>query len=366
MNGGIGDVEEGRAASWRRVARRRQSAGPFVVVASFVVSLVIGAGILAAIGTSPGRAVGIVLSGVLGSLSAWANTLVYATPRLLVAVGAIVALRCGIFNLGGEGQLQLGAVGAILAATLVNASFAPAHIALALCAAMAFGAAWAGIAVLVKLWRHADEVIVTLMMNFIAIYGVDYLVEGPLQPRGSIFNMSARIPRSAELPVLIPGTRLHLGIGIALAASVAVWYLLYRTAAGVQLRATGLNPRAAYLQGLPIDRLMLIAMGISGAIGGLAGACEVLGVQFRLIEGFSSNFGFDGLAIAFLSGLEPLAAILVAVYFGAMENGVTSLQSALSVPSSLAFIMSGLPILLLAAAQGWYLTRGRSLWASSL
>lgn len=339
--------------------------GAIVVVLSFASSLVIGAAMISAIGISPLHAFAIAFDGSIGTVPALADTLVYATPRLLAALCAIVALRCGLFNLGGEGQLQLGAVGATLVGTWIPSLFAPLHVLLALLAAMALGAFWATIAALLKLWRQADEIIVTLMMNFIAIYFVNYLVQGPMQPPDSDYNMSAKIAHTAQFPVILAGTRLHLGFVLAVGVALAIWFLLYRTPLGVHLRATGLNARATMLQGLPVRRLMFIAMALSGAVGGLAGANEVQGVQFRLIEGFSSNFGFDGLAIAFLSGLEPLPAVAVAIYFGAIENGVTSLQSALSVPSSLAMVLSGLPILTLAAAQGWYLLKGRSLWATT-
>ena len=344
------------------LARLNQLNGPgsntFIVLGAITASICAGALTVTIIGVSPVQALVVFIEGSVGSLRGLTDTLVFATPRLFVALGAIVAVRCGVYNLGGEGQLQLGAIGAVLAGTMVGQIAAPLHIAFAILAAMAFGAVWAMLAILLKLWRGADEIIVTLMMNFIGIFLVAYLVEGPLQPPDSTFNMSERIEQTSRLPILISGTRLHLGFVIALVTTAAVWCLLYRTSLGVQLRATGLNLKAARLQGLPTGRLIFMSMAISGAIGGLAGAGEVLGVQFRLIEGFSSGFGFEGLAIAFLGGLQPIPVLLVAIYFGILQNGTMALQSTLSVPISLVYIMVALPILFLAGAQGWRLVRG--------
>ena len=348
-----------RSAFLARLLRpSRPGSNILMVLGAIAASILAGALTVTIIGVSPVEALVVVIEGSVGSVRGLADSMVFATPRLLVALGAIVAVRCGVFNLGGEGQLQLGAIGAVLAGTMMGQIVAPLHIAFAVLAAMAFGAVWAMLAILLKLWRGADEIIVTLMMNFIGIFLVAYLVEGPLQPPDSIFNMSERIEQTSRLPILIPSTRLHLGFLIALAATAGVWCLLYRTSLGVQLRATGLSLRAARLQGLSTGRLMFVSMAISGAIGGLAGAGEVLGVQFRLIEGFSSGFGFEGLAIAFLGGLEPIPVLLIAIYFGIIQNGTTALQSALSVPVSLVYIMVALPILFLAGVQGWRLVRG--------
>lgn len=349
-----------RAVLLRRLlAPRRPSTVVWVVLGAFAASLLAGLLAISAAGIDPFRALRLMVDGSVGSTAAISNSLVFATPRLLVAVGAIVALRCGVFNLGGEGQLQFGAIGAVLVGAGVAGLWAPLHLLFALLAAMALGGAWAGIAILLKLWRGADEIIVTLMMNFVAIYFVQYLIQGPLQPPDSVYNTSDRVASSAELPLLLDGTRLHGGLLLALVAAAVVWLLLYRTALGTQLRATGLAPRAARMQGFSVGRLMFVSMVVSGAIAGLAGATEVLGVQFRLIQGFSSNFGFEGLAIAFLGALEPIPVVLVALYFGMVHSGTSQLESALGIPASLAFIMEALPILFLAGAQGWLLIRAR-------
>ena len=166
------------------------------------------------------------------------------------------------------------------------------------------------------------------------------------------------------LPILLPGSPLHAGVLLALAAAAAVWALLYHTAYGTRLRAAGLAPGTARLLRLPMRRLVLSSMLLSGALAGVGGAVEVLGVQYRLIDGFSTDIGFDGLAIALLGGLDPLGAAIVALYFGAIDSGTLALQSALSVPAALAQIMASLPIIALACLNGYKLLKGRPLWSS--
>jgi ABC-type uncharacterized transport system permease subunit len=331
-----------------------------VVIIAFAASLAVGLLILAALGVSPWRALGVMIGGAFGSRMAIGDTLVFMTPRLMTALAALIAIRCGFYNLGAEGQLQLGAVGAVLPATMLPHSLGLLLLPISLISGAIFGAVWGLIPAVLKLWRGANEIIVTLMMNFIGIYFVKYLVEGPLQPVGSNFNMSAKITTGAMLPLLLPGTRLHGGVVIAVVMAAVLWFLLYHSTFGIRLRAAGLSPRAARLQGMPLSRLILSSMLISGAIAGLGGAIEVLGVQYRLIEGFSSDFGFDGLAVALLGGLEPLGAVIVALYFGAINSGTIALQSVLSIPSAMAMIMSGLPILFLASIQGFRLVKGRT------
>lgn len=335
-----------------------------VTLGAFIGSLVLGLGLIAALGVPLETAISVALSGSFGDARAIGDTLVFMTPRLLVALGALIAIRGGMFNLGGEGQLQMGAIGAMLP-YLSLGDIGPALVPLSIVSGSLCGAIWGGIPALLKLWRGVDEIIVTLLMNFIAIYFLKYLVQGPMRPAGSNFNMSAQLPRDAILPVLIEGTRLHLGVILALVLAVAVWLALQHTAFGLRLRASGQSPGFVRLQGQSAGYLTLSNMAISGAIGGLAGTIEVLGVQYRLIDGFSSGLGFEGLAVAFLAGLEPFGAVLVSLYFGAINNAALALQSVLSIPAALAEILCGLPILLLAVISGVLLAKGKSVWAST-
>lgn len=327
------------------------------VLLGFALSFIVGGVIIAAIGVDPVEALRIAFEGAITTRRGWANSLVFATPRLLVALGACVALRSGVFNLGGEGQLQMGAVGAALVAVLLGPMFPPVHVLLALGSAAILGALWAGLAAFLQVTRGASVLITSLLMNFVAIFFVQYLVQGPFQGASAAFNQSERIHATAELPVILSGTRLHLGFLIGVMAVLATIVLLYHTSLGTEFRAAGFNPRAALFSGLSPNRLVLGSMLISGGLGGLAGATEILGVQYRLIQGFSVGIGFEGLAIAFLGGLNPGPTLLVALLFGGLQSGVLQLQRELGVPTAVALIMEGLPIVFLAAARGFTLFR---------
>ena len=328
------------------------------VAVGFALSFVVGGVLIAMVGTDPLEALRVAFEGALTTRQGFGNTLVFATPRLLVGLGACVAIRSGVFNLGGEGQLQMGGVGAALPGVLVGSLGAPAHQLHALAAAAAVGAVWALLAALLQVWRGASVLITTLLMNFVAIFFVQYLVQGPFQGATAAYNSSERIHATAELPVVLPGTRVHLGFVIALVAVLFTTLLFHRTTLGTEFRAAGFNARAAVFSGLSPRRLIVAAMGISGALGGLAGAGEILGVQFRLLQGFSTNIGFEGLAVAFLAGLSPTGTLLVALLFGALQSGVLELQHELGIPVSIAFIMEGLPIIFLAASRGLSLLAG--------
>lgn len=335
-----------------------------VTLGAFIGSLLLGLALIAALGFPVLQAIRVAAEGSFGDARAIADTLVFMTPRLLVALGALVAIRGGMFNLGGEGQLQMGAIGAMLP-YLAFGDIGPALLPLAVISGALCGALWGVIPAILKLWRGADEIIVTLLMNFIAIYCVKFLVQGPMRPEGSTFNMSAQLPREGIFLPLIEGTRLHLGVILAVLIAIAVWVLLQHTAFGLKLRASGQSPGFVRLQGQSAGQMIVSSMALSGAVGGLAGAFEVLGVQYRLIDGFSSGLGFEGLAVAFLAGLEPFGAIVVSLYFGAINSAALALQSSLSIPAALADVLIGLPILLLAVISGVMLTKGKPVWTST-
>jgi simple sugar transport system permease protein len=335
-----------------------------VTLGAFLGSVLLGLGLIAALGFPLLTAIRVAAEGSFGDPRAIADTLVFMTPRLLVALGALIAIRGGMFNLGGEGQLQMGAIGAMLP-FLVFGDIGTALLPLAIFSGALCGALWGVIPAVLKLWRGADEIIVTLLMNFIAIYFLKYLVQGPMRPVGSNFNMSAQLPRDGIFLPLIDGTRLHMGVILAVMIAVGVWVVLQHTAFGLKLRASGQSPSFVRLQGQSAGRTMLSSMALSGAIGGLAGTFEVLGVQYRLIDGFSSGLGFEGLAVAFLAGLAPIGALIVSLYFGAINNAALALQSAMSIPAALADVLSGLPILLLAVISGIMLNKGRAVWTST-
>lgn len=326
---------------------------------AFGISLGVGLLLVVLAGGSATEAIGVTYRATVGSERGLVDSLVYTTPRLLVATGVIVALRSGQFNLGAEGQLQLGAIGAAIGGAYIAPQL-PSALALpiSLLLAMCCGALWAAVAGLLKVWRGSDELISTLLLNFIAIYLVQLLVQGVMKDPTSTFNQSKRVTAAAELPRL-GLTRLHMGLLLALVSVVFVWVLLERTTTGLRFRSVGFNPIASRYQQMRIGVLTVAAMAISGAICALAGASETLGVQFRLIDGFSSGFGFEGLAIAFLAALRPFRALVIALVFGGIFSTATQLQQEIGVTASIAYVVEGLPIFLLACTTGLQTVRAK-------
>ena len=308
-----------------------------VAAAAAVGAVIVLAAIAAAFGHSPVLFLSTLLEGSIGSAFALRNTLIKSVPLLLTGLAVVVAFRAGVWNIGGEGQFIVGALAALLASRY-------GLIAAVISAAIA-GAAWASIASLMRVWREAPEVLTTILLNFIAIYLLGWAVNGPLQEASGQYPQSDRI--AAELPSI---AGVHIGFAIALAAAVVCWWLLYRTAEGLRLRATGFNPNAARYAGINVKAQIVRAMAISGALAGVAGAAELLGVTHRLFERFAAGYGYAGIAVALLAGLHPLASILSALFFGALNSGAGELQRSASISSSVAILGQALVILLLIGA----------------
>jgi ABC-type uncharacterized transport system permease subunit len=278
-----------------------------------------------------------------------AETLLKAVPLILIGCGLCVAFRCGIWNIGAEGQLYAGAV----AATLVGTAFdglAPAfYVPLVMLAGIVAGAGWAAIAGLLKVYFRASEIVTTIMLNYIALIGTSWLVTGPMKDAGAGYPQSARLVREAWMPRIITETRLHLGILVALALAVALYVFLFRSSAGYRLRVVGINPHAARYAGINVGRNMLIAICLSGAMAGLAGAFEVAGVTRRLYQSISPGYGFEGIAVALLAGNNPLGAIFSGGLFALLRSGSELLQINAQVPQVLVQVIQGIVILLVVA-----------------
>jgi simple sugar transport system permease protein len=296
----------------------------------------LAAGILIrALGADPLRAGQALLGGAFGDSIAIENTLVRMGPLVLVGLAIAVAFRSGIWNIGGEGL----ATGPLSGAPGVLSL--PASI-LAGCAA---GALWGGIAALLRVRRGVSEVLSTILLNFIAALLVSYAVHGPLQELAGAYPQSDPLPEAARL-ALVPGLlRAHAGLLLALLLPVALWLLLFRTAAGLRLRAIGISPDAARYAGISPERETIRVLLLSGGLAGLAGAVEVAGVTGRLFENLSPGYGFTAIAVALLARLHPLAVLPAAAFFAALASGSGAMQRQADVPSVVVQVIEALVIL---------------------
>ena len=333
-------------------------------VLAMVIALVVGVLLLLLLGTDPIEAYSALIQGALGNVSGITQTLTKATPLLLVGLGICIAFRGGVINIGGEGQIVVGA----LAATAFGVGFSnlPALILLplTLISGAAAGLIWGGIPGLLKARLGVNEILTTVMMNQIALRLMNFLLRGPLlDPEhvaaGTSIPQSAALPESIWLPRLVPRTLFHSGAILAVLLALAVYFLLWRTTIGYRIRAVGLNPHASRYAGIPVPKYVTLSLALSGMLCGLAGAVEVLGVHHRMLEGLSGGYGFSGIVAALFGKLHPLGAIPASALFGALLVGADKMQRAVQVPSALAIALQGLVVLFVVSSDLYVRRRTR-------
>ncbi len=320
-------------------------------VAALAAALLVGAILLYAAGYSPWYAYGVMWEGAFGSRNNLAETLLKATPLILIGSGLAVAFRSGIWNIGAEGQLYAGAVAATLAGIFFTGLPAMILVPLVLLAGMLSGAIWGGLAGFLKVRFGASEIVTTIMLNFIAIIATSYLVTGPMIEEVGKFPQTAQIADAARLPRILFPTRLHIGFLLAMGVALASYLLLFKSSRGYALRTVGISPDAARYAGINVGAGLMISMAISGGAAGLAGATEVAGLTFRLYQEISPGYGFDGIAVALLANNNPIGVIFTGILFGALRSGSEVMQMNAQVPSVLVSVIQGV-VLLSAAALG--------------
>lgn len=293
--------------------------------------------------------------GAFGSSYAfWSATLVRATPLLLVGLAVALAFRAGILNIGAEGQLIVGAIAASAVALQLPTAPGWSVIPLMVVAGMLGGAAWAGIAAVLRRRFGVLEVISTIMLNFVALATVSWVIRGPLQEPTRVYPMSETFGVGARWPFLITGQRVHLGLVLGVLAAWLLWFVLARTAAGFRLRATGAGARAAESAGgVDTARVASRVFLVSGALAGVAGASEVGGVTWALYEGISPGHGYTAIAVALLARLDPRWVVVSAVFFGALEAGGASMQREAGVPAVAVQIVTAVILLGVLALAQW-------------
>ncbi len=316
-------------------------------LAAVVVAFAASALVLLVSGARPLPALAALVAGAVGDRFALTDTLLKTCPLLLTGLAVALAFRCGFWNVGAEGQLLMGALAATALGRTTGAATFPLPLLAALGAAAAAGALWATLAALLRVLRDVNEIVATIMLNFIAARLLGWAVHGPLMEAAGRYPQSDPVPTAALLPMV--AGRVHVGVALAAALAIALWALLFRTSIGFRWRVVGDNPRAARVAGFSPERAVLTAMLASGALAGLAGGIEVLGVTGRLFEQFSSGQGYTAIAVALLARLHPAGVTLAALFFGGLAAGSGAMQRVAGVSAVfVAIVQAGTLLALLA------------------
>lgn len=330
-----------RVQAGLRVLARTRWVHPLIGIGLATVS---AGGLIWASGVAPWSAFSVLVGGALGDRHAIALTLARATPLLLAGVGVALARHCNLWNIGGEGQIYLGGLGAVLVALYVTGLPTPLHLGLAILVGGLMGGAWAAIAGVLRAWRNVNEVLTTLLMNYIAINLVVMLVEGPLRPADAVYARTERIPESAQLPRIFEGGALHAGIFLAIAAVIWLHIVLRKTRFGFEIQMTGLNLSASRHAGVRSRYVMALTLATSGVLAGIAGAGELMGSHRSLPADFSPGYGFDAIAVALMGLNRPTGIVPSALFFGALRAGAPAMERALGVDTSLVLATQGLAV----------------------
>ncbi|MEX2011879.1 MAG: ABC transporter permease [Chloroflexota bacterium] len=287
------------------------------------------------------------LQGALGSPTGIFNTILQATPLVLGGLAVGIGFKAGLFNIGGYGQFLLGATAAAGVGAALATAPAPIGMIAALAAGMLAGAAWGWIPGALKAWSGAHEVVTTIMLNSIASSLIGFLILGPLLAPGFSFGRTGDLGNSA-LPIILGGN-IHLGVLFAVAAVPAVWWLLYRSTLGFEIRSVGANPSAARYAGMRPAFLIMLTMSLSGLLFGIAGATEILGVSHFMIPSYGTSIGFDAIAVALLGRSHPFGIAAAALLFGALRAGAGLMQVLASIPVEIVDVIQAVILLFLAA-----------------
>jgi simple sugar transport system permease protein len=286
---------------------------------------------------------------LLDAVRPFSESLVIATPYIFAGLAVTLSFRGGLFNIGAEGQLFLGGLASAYLGYSLSGLPWFLHLPLCIVGGILAGAIWGAIPGILKARTGAHEVINTIMMNYVAFRLTDYLLQGPMsRPDG--LPITPEVKPSAYLPALLPRpVRLHTGFFLALGVAALVYWFLWKTTYGFEIRMVGTNPRAARYAGVQVSWTVVLTMGLSGALAGLAGASQVLGVDHRMVRAFSAGYGFDSIALALLGNSHPVGVVLASLLFGFLRGGGARMQSVAGVPAEIIRIVQGMVIVFIAA-----------------
>jgi simple sugar transport system permease protein len=320
--------------------------------ASLAIALILCGLLFLVVGVNPLLALGALLQGAFGTWRGTTETLVKATPLIFTGLATAVAFRARLWNIGAEGQVFAGAMFAYWCQTALVGTSPLLQLPVVIVGAVVGGGLYAGVAAILKTRFWVDEVISTVMLNYIIVYALSLLLlKGPWSEAGGFFEQTAKVDPGSVLPILVDKTGLHLGFLLALVAAAVAWVLIERTSPGFEIRGAGSNLRALEVQGTNSGRVILMVMLISGALAGLAGMTEVYGVHYRVKAGALATYGYTGIIVAILGQLNPWGVVIAAVLFGALVNGATFMQIKTGVPSALIYAIEA--IILLFYLAGW-------------
>ncbi len=357
------EAERRFALEQERFQRGVRIATPFISVA---IAVLIGSLVILAAGEDPVAAFSAMFMGAFGGPRQIGETLIRATPLVFTGLAVAYGFRSGLFNIGAEGQLFLGGMAAAWVGVMVGGLSWIVSIPIIVLSAMLAGAAWAFIPALMKAKIGAHEVITTMMFTYIGRYLVSWIITGPFKAEGQIpqtpeLPVSSQLPRISEVFTFIAPNRAHFGFILGVIAAVIVWWILKYTVLGFEARAVGFNPSASETGGVSVSSTIIKSLCLSGALAGLAGASEVLGVHYRLFDQFSSGFGFTGIAVALLAKNNPLGVVAAAILFGALSAGAGTMQLEAGVSQKVIFIIQGTIIFMVGAETivSWSVSRFR-------
>ncbi len=327
-------------------------------LAGVLVALGFGAFLLILLKANPIEAYTALVKGAVGNKFGLTLTLVKTAPLLLVGAGICIAFRANVINIGGEGQIILGALAGTWIPLALPGLPGWLLIPLSCLGGVLAGGIWGFVPGILKARLRVNEILSTIMMNAIALQLLNLLLQGPLMDpegiaHGTYLAQSAQLPKQAWLTRMAPPTLLHTGVLIAVAMAILVYIFLWRTTIGYNIRAVGLNPDASRYSGIKVPFYEALSLTLAGGLAGLAGVIEVIGVQHRLMPGLTSGYGFTGIVAALLGSLHPLGLIPASVVFGGLLVGADRMQRAVQVPSSLITAILGLVVLFVSGAAIW-------------
>jgi simple sugar transport system permease protein len=320
-----------------RIDLRRAAAGKLVALCAALGALALCAALLLLSGHDPVQAAAVLLDGALGSSDSFYEVLTRSVPLAIVGLGITVAFRANVYNIGADGQVILGAVVGVIALQALG-DLGVASVPWLLAASVAGGGAFGALAGWLRARFDANEIIVTIMLNYVAVQLLGWVVRGPLQEDAKVFPRSNTLADSANLPELVPGA-LHAGVVIVVVLAVLLHLVLRRSVFGYQIDAVGENRDAAEYGGISVGRVIVLSMFVSGGLCGLAGGIEVTGVFHRLEESVAPGVGMSGIAVALMARLNALAVPFTALIFGILTVGTAALQRQLGVPYPMLWVI---------------------------